>query len=725
MSSPTIARTLIASLALCAAAATAVPLAGQTAPADTLPVYLLEGVQVTTTRSLAERARLPEKIVVVTPTDLANTGATTVAEALRSTIAVDVIDYPGLLTGVSVRGFRPQFSGNNTRTLILVDGRPAGTNNLALVHAGAVERIEIIRGPASALYGSSAMGGVVNVITRRSRGDPHADALLGYGSFGGYEGRLRSGGDLGGGFDFDLALNRLGQRGGYRIGSNRASALDSLRKTLPDGAVTRVPWTSSDTVLGFSRFDSRTGAGRIGIALADGWRLDLRGEAFVADDVQNPGDLGASGWDSRSLKDVARRSLDLGLSGALGRHAPTLRAYSALERVDYYSQPEAPKHVSLRTPTLTYGLQAQDVIGLRSGILTVGADYTAIETASERYTDHGMRAAPFNPNSAIHSAAAFAQGRLEPAGGRLVVSAGARVDRVALHVRDTPELSGYPANSAIHAVFTPNLGVRFLGPAGTQLYGNAGRAFVTPDAFAVAGYVERRAGDDRSGVFVTRGNPTLRPETSRGWDAGVAVRRPRQGIEVEVGYFATVVRDRITTRTGPGSPSERTAAGDSVLTTTSYLNADAAAIRGVEARASYDLGAVLGYRRSFRAFTDAIHFLVAEERLAGAATPDRIRNVAVTTLVWGLDYDDLRRVSGRVTARHVGPRVDSDHVAWWAPGEISYPPYRVVDVSGAVRLGERYRLGLELRNLTDQDYFEVRGYPLPGRSARATVRVQF
>src|SRR5690606_25903593 len=98
---------------------------------DTIPAYRLESVMVEARRSPADRAELPQQVDVVTSTDLERTPATDVAEALKRTAAVDVIQFPALLSGVSVRGFRPQYSGLNPRTLILVDGRPAGATNLA------------------------------------------------------------------------------------------------------------------------------------------------------------------------------------------------------------------------------------------------------------------------------------------------------------------------------------------------------------------------------------------------------------------------------------------------------------------------------------------------------------------------------------------------------------------------------------------------------------------
>ena len=91
-------------------------------------------------------------------------------DLLKKNAGVDVIQYNGTLSGIGIRGFRPQVSGINKRYLLLIDGRPSGVTNLATLLLDNVERVEVLKGAASAVYGSSAMGGVVNVISRQSSG---------------------------------------------------------------------------------------------------------------------------------------------------------------------------------------------------------------------------------------------------------------------------------------------------------------------------------------------------------------------------------------------------------------------------------------------------------------------------------------------------------------------------------------------------------------------------
>ena len=62
------------------------------------------------------------------------------------------------------------YSSLSSRVLILVNGTNAGTINLAKIPTDDIERIEIVKGPSSVLYGPSAMGGVINIITKEGKG---------------------------------------------------------------------------------------------------------------------------------------------------------------------------------------------------------------------------------------------------------------------------------------------------------------------------------------------------------------------------------------------------------------------------------------------------------------------------------------------------------------------------------------------------------------------------
>ena len=155
----------------------------------------------------------PQKIEVVDATDIERTVAADLTDVLKKNAGVDVVQYSGALSGIGIRGFRPQFSGINKRSLLLIDGRPSGVTNLATLLLDSVERIEVLKGAASSVYGSSAMGGVVNVITRQSRGKIAGTARVGGGSFGAT--------DFGGRIGGSVALARRLRRHRKRVRSTR------------------------------------------------------------------------------------------------------------------------------------------------------------------------------------------------------------------------------------------------------------------------------------------------------------------------------------------------------------------------------------------------------------------------------------------------------------------------------------------------------------------------
>src|SRR5205807_2466499 len=82
-------------------------------------------------------------------------------------------------TLLNIRGGITEGQGRDFKSevLVLINGRRAGTANISKLSLGDVERIEIVRGPASVVYGSQAIGGVVNIITRNGRNTPQENRV--------------------------------------------------------------------------------------------------------------------------------------------------------------------------------------------------------------------------------------------------------------------------------------------------------------------------------------------------------------------------------------------------------------------------------------------------------------------------------------------------------------------------------------------------------------------
>lgn len=131
----------------------------------------VEEIVVTATRIPQKKEEVPSYVTILTSEDIREMGGNieNVGDVLESVGLGHIHKYPGTLTSkVTVRGFSTDTFGSPYKgnVLILLNGHKIGTANLALIPAENIERIEIVRGPSSVLYGTQAMGGVINIITK-------------------------------------------------------------------------------------------------------------------------------------------------------------------------------------------------------------------------------------------------------------------------------------------------------------------------------------------------------------------------------------------------------------------------------------------------------------------------------------------------------------------------------------------------------------------------------
>ena len=141
------------------------------AEADNYDEYSGADYVVTATKTQIEKKEVPVAVEVITAQKIKDLGAYSVQDALRLASNVDVQDN-------GMTGNQVMLRGNDTmHTLILIDGKRMAAENtqssqnayeLKRINIADVERIEVIRGNGSALYGSDALGGVINIITKKS-----------------------------------------------------------------------------------------------------------------------------------------------------------------------------------------------------------------------------------------------------------------------------------------------------------------------------------------------------------------------------------------------------------------------------------------------------------------------------------------------------------------------------------------------------------------------------
>ncbi|RZK88178.1 MAG: TonB-dependent receptor, partial [Hymenobacter sp.] len=202
---------------------------------------------------------------------------------------------------------------------------------------------------------------------------------------------------------------------------------------------------------------------------------------------------------------------------------------------------------------------------------------------------------------------------------------------------------------------------------------------------------------------------------------------PTSGFSADVTFFSTQVQNRITTRT-TNPANETTPEGYKVASRTTYVNANDSRIRGLEAEASYDLGMLAGNRYSLRIFAGGTSIFKAEDvtnNLDGSQTNRAIFNVAKLSGNYGVAYASTHNgLSARLAGHYVGRRQDTDFTDVKSP-QIEYPRYMTLDFSAGYTFAGKHTIAVLVNNLTNENYYEKRGYNLPGRNISGRYSITF
>jgi len=454
-------------------------------------------VVVTATRLPTSVQRLGSAVSVISREDIEASGERSVSALLRRVPGLTVVNSggPGARTDVSIRG------ADEDQTLVLIDGVPVndpattgGRFDFAGLQASGVERIEVLRGPQSALYGSDAIGGVVNVITRRGSGAPGGYAGIEYGSF---QTDAEQAGFGAGGARWDVAID------GARTASNGFSRVDGGAED--DGArVTSV-------------------SGRAGVSPLAPLRLEAVARVQDVHAELDP----TTTTDGFADKDERRRSARL-------RAALTLAGGAWTQQLDVYG---ARTERRFRDPGLRSDFEGERVGAeyrhdVRLGeplTLSLGGELRR-DAAHARESAGGARARTrFDETQDTRSAYALAQSNLRD---RLYVSLGARVDDF--------EDFGTEATWRLTAAVP-------VDATGTLLrasYGTGAKAPTLQQRF------------DRTflfGFLPVQGNPALGVERSRGFDMGVEQGLLADRVTVSATLFRNTFDDLIEFDLGAGT----------------------------------------------------------------------------------------------------------------------------------------------------------------------------
>jgi hemoglobin/transferrin/lactoferrin receptor protein len=511
---------------------------GQSRKPDTL-VFNVDPIVVTATRGPREASKIPQPVSVVQRRDLVQQIPNTVTDLFRSLPGLDV-------TGVGVNQGRPEIRGQRgQRILLLEDGlrlnnfrRQQDFGELpALVDVNGVERVEVVRGPASVLYGSDAIGGVVNIITRTAQAEGfHGIGSLRYGSVESQKaGSARVFGRSGA---FTLrAGGTLREADAYEAPSGSFGAITLDRNALVSG--TGVKDRSMDLRLGwepagkhsvYGKFETYTaddaGFGSVDPALYAPGQPDIRisyptqsWSKFTAGYLGR--ELGTALADQVSIQAYGQdneRNLDFAFDLALGPSATMSILQQNFTNIRTYGVRAEARKLAAPGLLFTYGVDAvrEHAEGTDHSSTTIIGFGPPMEDVSDR---------PQLPTSTFVTAGAFAQGEIQ-ATDRLSFVAGGRYQAARAETFRTPGLDDLAPTTITDGTFVAALnGIYELGD-GLSLVASTGRAFRSPNL------IERFFdGPTPEGSGYQVANPDLKAETSFNVDLGMRYRKARYAFE--------------------------------------------------------------------------------------------------------------------------------------------------------------------------------------------------
>jgi iron complex outermembrane receptor protein len=473
-----------------------VPLMNAVYAQESKPEVTLEEVVVTAARAEQSIEEVPANVTVIDEKDIKNSNAKNVVDLLRSEEGIVVRDLlgNGKRSEVDLRGFGETGPYN---TLVLVDGRRVNEIDLSGVDwtqipLDSVERIEIVRGTGTVLYGDNAAGGVINIITKIPSEKP---SISGGGTFGSYS-RNKETASIGGGTD--------------RVGASLFASYDSSNGYRDNGG-----------------FRTKDMGGKLVLAATESMSLSLSG-SYHSDDYGLAGDLTEIelAADRRASADPLDQGksrdgyLNLGLNVDLGKGGGILTDFSYRERKNRAEFPDplfpyitdnkaktwalTPRYtwsgeILDRDNTLIVGLDLywseQDLQGF-SGFLTpvaVLSDVAAIERDSIGYYLH-------DEHSVLEN---------------LILTLGARRERVGYDLKKT-DLTGFLApldETVTERENAYEAGLTYLYDAKSSVFVRANRSvrFPLTDEVVVSDYIG----------MMFRVNTNLKPQKGRHYEVGV------------------------------------------------------------------------------------------------------------------------------------------------------------------------------------------------------------
>ena len=655
-----------------AIAALLLPVFAVAAQADNTPVA--PEVLVTTGVEPLPTKQVASSFTIVTAEDIETFQYRDVADALKSVPGLHVVQSGarGSQTSIFTRG------ASSNQTLVMVNGlpvndpaSPGGAANLANIPLDNVERIEIVRGPQSALYGSQAMGGVVNIITKTGSETPVTTLRVEGGTLGTLNTHANTGGTAGN-VDYFLSLSREATNGS----DVTPARLRDARGKEKDG---------NEVV---------SASGRIGAKLNE----HLNASAFVqyTDSHTDIDDDGATAGFVPVFQnfDSTYKSRRLQASGEIsgrflgGQWRPRFSVGVTQYKSDLADNPDPGGSIYLADVEYegrTLQTRFENALDIHpQHLLTFGGSYARDDYSSNGLRDFGGFVVTSASDADADAFAVYAADHMT-FGERFFAT-------LSLHHDMPDDLKNHTSYTIAPGYYHPETDTRLTASYGT--------GFKTPSLFQRFGSEFSAFLGFPAGQYT--GNPNLKPEKSRGWEVGIEQGFAGGKARAGATWFENSVKDAIEIVFDPLT-------GDS--TAANLQRFDVKGLESfIEVNPTERLTARIDYTwMSLDTNTAAV---------VGALTR-RPRHEIGLTASW----------------RPWDSTVFSTNIQWVDPDRdiprdgfgfyVYQAPYTVVNIAASHRLTESVQLTARINNLLDKTYEPAHGLEAPGIEALAGVAFSF
>lgn len=665
---------------------------------------LQDSILVTATRTENSIAETPTSAFVISANELARSQRVSIADTLRTSPGVTVMQTArrGGVTSLFVRG------GESDYTKVFVDGIPlndaGGAFDLSDVTTDNAERIELVRGASSALYGSDAMSGVLQFLTRRGTASTPELELTGEGGSFAFNRQAAKLAGANSGFDYALSFTHLRTNGRDRNDDyqNRIASAN-LGYRFNDRTSLRLIARSENSGLGvpgataryFVDPDERARRRRV----ATGIRLE---------------DQTTQRW-RQSLSFVYAENNQLGLDPAAQDltkpNTPPDTTFAFNDFVSFFNNHQQRRGVRYQS----------DVSLSRNNLLSAGIEFEQERAVFDSGFTGANRVAPDRRNIG-----AFVQNQFFIT-SRFVLTAGLRIEN---NRADLPANFANVLRSLGSAPFAGTIGF------GTQVAPKVAAMFVVRQGNEAIGATKFRASYGagiKAPTLVEAfspnqfflGNPGLKPERAHSFDAGLEQLFARDRVRIEATYFENRFRNQIAFVGDPATFGGPIKTSNGVLT--SFVNNDRARARGVEL--SFNAQPSRQWRFS------GSYTLTDSKLLAAADVIDFVTLKLVPSREIGLSLLRRPKHSGALQIAWIGERFDAQLNGFFIGRRRDVDPvtfsrfanndgYARVDFAGGYRINPRVTAFARIENLLNQNYQEVLGYPAYRLNFSAGLRVR-